>query len=411
VWLACAALLAASWSAGAALAQTTPSDPFTPIPTTATDGGVVQTGCSTCGGGGGGLLDGGCGCGAGGNCVPGRDMSMCSDWCPDTVCGRFLNCVYQCICCPDPCYEPHWLPVADSAFFVDAARPVTQMKLTYDHGFELRAPDRAEYIMARDHTDPKQLGPGGPCAPANNPGKGMNCIASRVDYDSLNVYMEGATARVGVFVSVPYESLDFTTAPISPSPCCHVSGFGDMTVGAKTLILDCELLQLSTEFKTFIPTGNFTKSLGTNHVSLEPSLLLNLRLTPDCYLQAQASYWIPIGGDALYDANIFHQHCSLNCVLWCPCPGLQLVGTAELNNWWILGGAYTSTDFLAPDPNNGGRLSPVAISSSGADILSAGPGLRLFICEKIDIGVGSAIHLSGDRWTDELVRTEFRWRF
>jgi hypothetical protein len=265
--------------------------------------------------------------------------------------------------------------------------------------------------MAREHTNPKQLGPGGSCAPPNNPGKGPACIASSIEYNSLNVYTEGATGRVGVFVSVPYESLDPTTSPISGTPCCHVSGFGDMTVGAKTLIIDCQLLQLSTEFKTFLPTGNFTKGLGTAHVSLEPSLLLNLRLTPDCYVQAQASYWIPIGGDPLYQANIFHQHLSLNKVLWCPCRGLQLVGTAEMNNWWILGGAYTSPDFLVPDPNHGGTLSPVAISSSGADIFSAGPGLRLFICDKIDIGVGSAFHLSGDRWTDELVRAEFRWRF
>ena len=39
----------------------------------------------------------------------------------DSACGRFLNDVYNCICCPDPCYEPHWTALADSAFFVDAA--------------------------------------------------------------------------------------------------------------------------------------------------------------------------------------------------------------------------------------------------------------------------------------------------
>jgi len=44
-------------------------------------------------------------------------------------------------------------------------------------------------------------------------------------------------------------------------------------------------------------------------------------------------------------------------------------------------------------------------------MVSGGPGLRLFICEKFDIGVGSAIAFTGDRWAEELIRAEFRWRF
>ncbi len=96
-------------------------------------------------------------------------------------------------------------------------------------------------------------------------------------------------------------------------------------------------------------------------------------------------------------------------MLWCPCPGLQLVGTAELNNWWFLGGAYTATTYL--EPSASGTLAPAEVSTRNADVVSAGPGLRLFICEKIDIGAGSAIHLTGNRWADELLRVEFRWRF
>jgi hypothetical protein len=417
VWWACAGVVMVSWLANGARAQTAPSSlpPLADAPAAvaAGDGAVVPAGCAACGGGGrvGELFGGGCASCGGGNCIPGRDPAFCCcGWGGDCALGHFLSGVYQCICCPDPCYEPKWTPVADSAFFVDAARPITQMRIRYEHGFGLLDPDRSEFFMAKDHTNPLQLGPAGHCAPANNPGKGMDCIASKVDSDVLQLYMEGATARAGVFVAVPYESLDFTTAGISPTTCCHESGFGDIVVGAKTLILDCQLLQLTTEFTTYIPSGNFTKSLGTGHVSLEPAILLAICLTPDCYIQSQFSYWIPLGGDPLYDANIFHQHASLNCVLCCPCPGLQVVGTFEMNNWWILGGAYTSTSFLSPNPSNG-TLSPVAISSSGADIFSTGPGVRLFICDKIDFGVGCAIAVTGDKWQREVLRTEFRWRF
>jgi hypothetical protein len=44
-------------------------------------------------------------------------------------------------------------------------------------------------------------------------------------------------------------------------------------------------------------------------------------------------------------------------------------------------------------------------------MVSAGPGLRLFICDKIDLGVGSAFAFTGTHWAEELIRAEFRWRF
>jgi hypothetical protein len=44
-------------------------------------------------------------------------------------------------------------------------------------------------------------------------------------------------------------------------------------------------------------------------------------------------------------------------------------------------------------------------------MVSVGPGLRLYICDKIDFGVGTAFALTGDHWEEELIRGEFRWRF
>src|SRR5262245_54523663 len=87
------------------------------------DNSVQQAGCKSCGGGsliGGSSVGfgdlGGCGCGVG--CVPGR--KPCSPCEGTTIVGRFLCGLYECICCPDPCYDPHWLAVADAAFFTDA---------------------------------------------------------------------------------------------------------------------------------------------------------------------------------------------------------------------------------------------------------------------------------------------------
>jgi hypothetical protein len=430
-WWAAGAVLLLAWPLGVARAQAEEPAPL-PIssgdsmPATKVDPNVVQAGCATCGGGG--LIGhGSSGCsttptvnsfgpggthgpgGCGSCCYPGRSF-CCEPNCSDSCLGRFVHGMYECICCPDPCYEPRWIAAANSAFFVDAARPVTQMRLRWDTMFDIRNADRAEYLFARYRTNPNQLGPGGPCADPNNPGKGLDCIPRKIRLDELSLYTEAAAGAFGLFVEVPYRHIDPTTAAISSMPCCAESGFADMNVGTKAVLLDCELMQLTFQFKTFIPTGSAPKGMGTGHVSLEPSLLWALKLTPDAYLQGQVSYWIPIGGNQLYQANIFHAHLSCNKLLGCPCPGVQVIGTIEANEWSVLGGNYTETAFLVADPNNPGRFAPIAVSADST-IFSAGPGVRVVICDKIDVGVGSAFNFTGARWAEEVVRAEFRWRF
>jgi hypothetical protein len=392
------------------------------------DGGIVQAGCSTCGrgllappipgvigGGGSGFNSDSCD----GNCVPGRKGCDCC--CTGETClGRFVCGLYECICCPDPCYDPpKWLAVADSAFYVDAARPVTQMRLRWDGNFNIKNPDRAEYFWAKQFTGAtldKGLQQIPSCRGPGNPGKGVPCVAKSVDSEDLSLYNEGATGVVGAFVEIPYREVSFEPGAVDNTPaslnCCRSqSGFGDINVGTKTLLLDCELIQISFQFKTFIPTASAGKGFGVSHVSLEPALLFAVKLTPDTYLQAETAYWIPLSGDPVFQADIWHSHFSLNHILWHPCHDFQLIGTAELNEWSVFGGAYTVADYgsFAPDPATG-KVNIFA-NSATTSMVSAGPGIRAVICDKIDFGVGSAFALSGTRWAKESVRAEFRWRF
>ncbi len=392
--------------------DTLPSIPAIPIEVSATptpavadaphvDPNVQQAGCANCGGlfrdegaaGGGSCASGSCG---GGACRPGPSRPYCGQCNAEGPCGRIFCTLYDCICCPDPCYAPHWMPVADSAFFVDNFRPVTQTKLTWDNNWDMVRPDRAEFFWARERTTPGQLGGG--------TGKGPGGIASRVDYFDLSLYAEAAAEKFSAFVLTPYRHLDVSTAAISAAtPLSGTSGFADMQVGTKAMLLDCELIQLTFQFKTYIPTGNFLTGLGTGHVSLEPSFLFGVKLTEESYLEGQISYWIPLGGDAAYEGNVFHAHLSYNHTLWCPFKGLQLVGTLECQEWTFLGGDYTNPDFTV-----GGT--PLAQNAKGT-IFSTGPGLRLFICDKIDIGVGTQFSLTGSHFAGETARAEFRWRF
>src|SRR5262249_39631958 len=159
-------------------------------------------------------------------------------------------------------------------------------------------------------------------------------------------------------------------------------------------------IQFTFAFNTIVPSGNFNRALGTNHVSLEPAALMALKLHPRTYLQSELAYRIPVGGDGTYQGPVLHYHCSLNHLLSSCGHDIQLIGVAELNGYEICGGAYT-------DPVTGAPLSAKSIGSS----ISIGPGVRLVICDKIDFGVGSAFNITDDSMGDEILRVQFRWRF
>jgi hypothetical protein len=407
-WLAVGLILAGACVTGRAWAEgNAPSVPNPPADgnvVTAdqpSEGGIVQTGCQTCRGG---RL--GCGSSCYGGAAPCYPGGKTCDCClpQDTCAGRFLACLYECLCCPDPCYEPQWLPVANAAFFVDAPRPRTYTRLRVDLARDFAFPDRAEYFWARERVDGNQVLANGQNCPRFGSAKGPRCANGErsLDYNELSLYTEAASGGFGFFVEAPYRRIDPELCP------CDKSGFGDLNLGTKTVLLDCELLLLTFQFRTFVPSGDFTTGLGTGHVSLEPSLLTALRITPDLYFQGQAAYWIPVGGDDVYAGPIFHYHLSLNKILCCPCEDIQLIGTAELDGWAILDGAYTDPDFLLPGENGGpDGLRPVARNARD-HFLTAGGGIRLAICDRIDFGFGAKFALTDDHFADQIYRFEFR---
>src|SRR5438874_2183956 len=61
---------------------------------------------------------------------------------------RFFCAFHNALCCPDPCYEPRWVPTANAALFVDFARPATLTRLRWDSGVNLIQPDRSEFFWA-----------------------------------------------------------------------------------------------------------------------------------------------------------------------------------------------------------------------------------------------------------------------
>jgi hypothetical protein len=370
-------------------AASTPT-PNTPTPTQGD--GLLQTG-------GGGILPGflppgDSDCGPGGCGGPGGCDGCCyaghkpCDCCvnSDSCCGRFFGGLYECICCPDPCYEPHWVPLANAAFFVDGARPVTQMRFRGDFGWDLQFPDRSEFFWARSDGKGKGLGPVALIA-------NQKIANERLDYQEGTLYTEAAIERLGVFVEVPY-------LHVSPDEFGTASGLGDINVGTKTLLLDCDLIQFTFQFRAFVPSGNFTRGLGTGHASLEPSFLMAIKLSPTTYFQAQTSYWFPIGGDSEFQGNVFHYHLSVNHLIWNCGHDIQLIATFEASGYEFTSGEFTDPLTLVP-----------LHSTSVGSIFNIGPGIRLDVCDKIDFGVGTSFAITNDHLAEDLVRAEFRVRF
>jgi hypothetical protein len=339
---------------------------------------VQQTSCSSCGlsayGGIGSFGFGGCSsCGNGGTCYPGR--KPCDLGCmagSDTIAGRFFGCLCQELCCPDPCYEPSWIPAANAAFWQDGPRPVTQTRIRWDAGFHYNFPDSAEFFWA-------QTGKKGPKNPA-----------SSLNYDGLSLYQEVAAKGASFFVEIPYYSVNPNGNPSS-------AGFGDMNLGVKTVVLDRDLVLVTTQLRTFIPIGNPTNGLGTGHASLEPSLLMALKICSNTYLQSQLSEWIPLGGTPGFAGAVFHYHFSLNQNLCHVGQCFTMIGTLEFNGY-SMRGQFT-------DPTG-------AIQNlSGANYYNAGPGVRMQFCDRCDVGVGMAFGFGDRHGPDQIYRTELRIRY
>ncbi|MFI4874372.1 MAG: hypothetical protein ACIALR_03510 [Blastopirellula sp. JB062] len=289
--------------------------------------------------------------------------------------GRFLWLIQHAVCCVDPCYEPAWKPLEDSAFFVASPRPQGTMRFRWDAGYGLSTPDRAEYFWAKAGIGPTPTG----------------TYVPDVDYMTLYQYTETGGKKFAATFEYRYMEVDPTGAP-------HGAGFGDLTIGTKTLLFDNGLFQVAFLMKTHTPTGRAGRGLGTGHLSLEPSVVVGIHVASETYLQMEVGEWIPIAADPTYGGSLLHWGASLNHTLAYPAPSSPLIGTLELEGWSFQAGAYT---------NSAG----VATSASGATYVQSAAGVRWFICKSYDVGASCAAGITEEHWADFLFRTDFRVRF
>ncbi len=346
---------------------------------------IVQASCSSCGGGLFGSsapsYSSGCStcgfpsdCGSCGSCFPGQTCTSCVG---SNSFENFFCKLHNAVCCPDPCYEPTWNATANAAFFQDSARPVNQMRIRWDHGSNLIFPDRNSYFFATTSSLSKLRG---------------------INYDELRLSTEVGTEKFSVTVDTPYR---YWTGDGDSK-----AGFSDIAITTKSLLLDSDLLQLSFQMRTSIPSADSGNGLGIGLVALEPSLLFTLRLLPDTFFQAQLAEWVPLGVSDTA-GSLLRYNFSLNQLLWQSptCRDMQLVGTFEVNAISFQAGKYSSIE------NVGGVDTVVLNNSAGSTYVSVGPGVRYQLCERMDLGFAVSLNVSHDHYAEQLYRTEFRWRY
>src|SRR4029077_1863537 len=151
------------------------------------------------------------------------------------------------------------------------------------------------------------------------------------------------------------------------------------------------------QLRTYVPTGDSRRGLGTNHVTLEPALLHYCRLANRLGLESELRLWTPIGGTD-FAGEIIRYGTGLHYRL-VTTERYAIVPAAEFVGWTVLSGKETVV------PPSG---VPFVHGAGGETIVNAKVGAFLKLGGRADLYAGYGTPLTGDRWYANTVRLQFR---
>jgi hypothetical protein len=285
--------------------------------------------------------------------------------------------------------------------YIDSAIPRTMVRFRFDDGHDFRHPNRAEYFYA------KYSSIGGP---------GVLLPEVSIDYQDYRTAFEYAfTRRLSAWIEVPARS-------INPVVNINAAGFSDINFGFKYAMIAEDNRYFTFQLRTYAPTGAATRGLGTDHYSIEPSLLTWWRFNDRLIFEGQLTDWIPSGGTN-YAGNVLQYGIGASYLIW-QNSTFRIRPVAEFVGWTVLGGKDTDfrlgviTTTTVP-PGGGpalvaGTFGPIGtfdFSATGATIINAKVGGRVDIGDNFSIYVGFGRSLTGDFWYRNLLRVEARLAF
>lgn len=266
--------------------------------------------------------------------------------------------------------------VADSKVgYIDSALPGNAFRLRYDATYNNPRPNRAEFFYA----------PGPPFGP------GLPLPERAVDSQDLSAYAEAAlTDRLSAFAEMPVRFLN-------PEVNANTAGLADMNAGFKWAFLHEDAGTLAFQFRTYVPTGDADRGLGTRHVSLEPALLAYRPLTDRLRVEGEFRYWVPVGGGD-FAGDVVRYGVGFSYDLFCR-DNLRITPVAEFVGWTVLDGQASVV----------GPAGLVSVEDAAGDtIVNAKLGVRVWLGGRADLYAGYGRPLTGDRWYENTFRLELR---
>jgi hypothetical protein len=291
--------------------------------------------------------------------------------------------------------------------------PIVQslIRIRFDDSFDDQFPDRSEFFYAKCacYRGLQNLIP--PAFDPNAPGPGPG-VPKAVNYQQLYMNAEySPVRRFSAFVEVPVRWLQpqgFLAIPPF-APFSNQSGLSDVTAGFKFAAVASEGTYFTLQFKSYFPSGDASKGLGTNHYSIEPSLLLYHRLSSRFTIEGQVGDWHPIGGSAGvpitgsegFAGDVFFYGLGPSYRLYRG-RHFGLTPVVELFGWHVISGFQTQP---------GGPVDGAAAEVGGLNIVNLKVGVRTNIGFHNSFYVGFGQALTHDDWYKHIVRLEYRYAF
>ena len=194
--------------------------------------------------------------------------------------------------------------------------------------------------------------------------------------------------RLSVFAELAIQRTDiFFPDNTGGTAIVQNGGLGDTIAGFKYALLTDDIQYLTFQFKTYIPTGDSHRGLGTHHTSLEPGLLYLRRLNCRTYFQGEFRYWIPVDGTD-YAGNIIRYGAGLGYDIWNSngssplnpyvANGWRVTAVGEFVGWSVLNGKFTATQrSRLRHPRNAGSRRLYGRQRQAGLPLHAQPGIAL----------------------------------
>ncbi len=299
--------------------------------------------------------------------------------------------------------------------YIDDAIIGSQIRIRFDAGFNDPFPDRDEFFYGKcgcyatlpagnPATDPKAPGPG--------PG-----IATNLNFQQLYLFGEYAPLRrLSAFFELPFRFIQpsFVDPQLLGTFPNH-GGVSDVSLGVKLGLIDSERSALTFQFKSYLPSGNAADGLGTNHSSIEPSLLLWHSLSPRWTIEGQLGDWHPISGSrgvptvgsSSFAGDVFIYGAGVSAQVYHNST-VSIAPVVELVGWQLLGGFQTQFG----GPITAGVGGPgVAANESGTSIVNVKLGARTTIHNHNSVYVGYGRAVTDAAWYKNLLRVEYRYAF